>query len=305
MNEYTKIISPVGLLERITQELGDSLTPAEIELLGLVGLSDFLAVTTVVNRERVAGRLCASHDKAEKVAMLIATLGLHCRRSELDLWPQPDLIDGKVKHHAVYIPSGTREEAWAILYFALDSEFAKGAEMAEFNKEFKLVGRLFGYPDCCAEFFLQNEGIQEDRTPSAIKAPGPFPSILNPLFSELYGFSLHFHFACSPACPPSLQIVRKRLRYLCKIAPSAALLEKLGAGISIYGPQVGALLATRYSKIDDTEYSIDELTTESTKSATLFDNSPQPLRLRLHSAHDFEIGGRCFHDKLHFAAVFV
>lgn len=304
MSKHTIIVSPTDLLGKIAQELEKSLAPDHHELFRLAGLSDFLAVATVANRERVAGRICTSGDKAERVLELIASCGIYCKRSSLDLYPQPDLIEGKVKHHATYVARDTHEGAWAVLYFALDPEFASGAEAAEFNRRQDLAGRLFGYPECCSKFFLQNDGRQEDRTPSTIRDTGPFPSILNPLFAELYGFSLHFHFACSPSCVPSLQIARKRLKFLCSLALSASALEHLGAGISIYGPQIGALLATRYSKLDENDYVIDELITGSAAGISLLENLPQPAKLQLRSAHNFQIGGHSFQDDLHFAAVF-
>lgn len=270
----------------------------------LVGFSEFLCCLSVLNRERVAGRISTSQEAAKRVESLIGALGLYCHRSALDLLPQPDLIGGNVKHHGAYVAQGSREEAWAIFYVGVDGEFAKGAEAAELNKEQRLVGRLFGYPDCCSEFFLREDGFNQDRTPGSVRDAGPFPAILNPVLAELYGVSMQFHFACSPRCPQSLEMAKRRLKYLAGYAPAALALEKLGSGIALYGPSLGAALATKFRRVGAGTYEVKEVVTSSDRAADLLAGNGGPARLRLRSAHDFEIKGRSYCDGLHFAALF-
>lgn len=260
----SKLISvnrPPDFIGKIVEELGASLDLNERELLGLLGFSDCLCCLSVANRERAAGRISTSQEQVEHVTSLLESLGLSCHRSALDILPQPDLIRGNVSHSAVYVPQGSEERALAVIYFGLDAEFAIGAESAELNKELALVGRLFGYPECCSEFFMRNDGFNEDRTPASIPDSGPFPSILNPVIAELYGFRLPFHFACSPRCPQSLSIARMRLKYLKQYVPSISIVEKLGAGIAIYGPSIGASLVTRYTQAGPNSYLAEEVIT--------------------------------------------
>lgn len=296
--------TPPDVLGKIIEELNSALAADEAELLRLVGFSEFLCCLSVLRRERVAGRLSVSQDGAGRAAELIEALGLHCRRSALDLLPQPDLIGGHVKHNSVYVPQGSRPQAWAILYIGVDAEFAAGAETAELNREQRLVGRLFGYPECCSEFFLRNDGVNQDRTPSSVTDAGPFPSILNPALNELYGFSLQFHFACSPRCARSLALARARLDYLKEYAPSICAAERLGAGITVYGPSTGAALVTRYRPLGGGAYEAEEVLTWDEKAAEVFSRNGSPPRIRLRAAHDFEIEGKTFNDEAHFAAVF-
>lgn len=296
--------TPPDLLGKVVGELNSALGAGERELLSLLGLSEFLCFLSVLRRERVAGRHCVSQDAAGRVAELAGALGLHCRRSAFDLLPQSDLIGGKVRHNSVYVPQGSREGAWAILYVGADAEFAAGAEAAELSREQRLVGRLFGYPECCSEFFLRNDGVNQDRTPYSVADTGPFPSILNPALNELYGFSLHFHFACSPRCERTLALARARLDYLKRYAPSAAELERLGAGITVYGPSTGAALVARYRPLGGGAYEAEEVFTWDEKAAGLFSGGGAPPRILLRAAHDFEIKGRTFDDESHFAAVF-
>lgn len=305
MSEFAKVTPPADFLGKVTGELASSLEQNKIELLNLLGFSEFLCCLSVANHERAAGRITVPQAKAERIAGLITSLGIYCHRSMFDLLPQPDLAGGEhVNHHAVYVPQGSEAEARAVLYFGLDAEFAGGAETAELSKEQVLVGQLFGYPDCCSEFFLRNSGFNEDRTPQSIPDTGPFPSILNPVLAELFELRLLFHFACSPRCPRSLKIVRDRLNYLTPYAPSIALIEKLGAGLTIYGPSTGAALVSRYSQTAPDTYAVEEAITGSRKARDLFSGNGHPTQIHLHSAHNFEIGDRTFNDDYHFAAIF-
>jgi hypothetical protein len=294
---------PAKFTGHVLTELSASLAPNEKELLGLVGLSDFLCCLSVANQERVSGRISSSQEDAERISNLLASMGLHCHRSALDLLPQPDLIGGTVQHSAVYIPRGTKDEALAVLYIGVDAEFAQGAEAAELNKELELVGLLFGYPKCCSEFFTRNNGYSEDRTPACIPDPGPFPSILNPVLAELYGFRLPFHFVCSPRCTDSLTIAKRRLNYLQRYAPSISTIGTLGAGIALYGPTIGASLVTRYQQIGPNTYTLEEVVTSNKKAKQLFSGKNAPL-IQLHSVHDFEIENSRFTDERYFAAIF-
>ena len=304
MSHSVTVRPPPDFTGKIVGEFNASLEAGQRELLNLVGFSEFLCCLSVLHRERAAGRVSVSQDGAERVASLLDSLGLHCRRSALDLLPQPDLIGGNVKHNSVYVRQGSREEAWAILYFGVDAEFAAGAEVAELNKEQQLVGRLFGYPECCSEFFLRNDGYSQDRTPRSVTDTGPFPSILNPALNELYGFSLQFHFACSPRCACSLALAKTRLNSLKRYAPSIVEMEQLGAGITVYGPTTGAVLVTRYRPVGDNLYETEEVMTWNEKAAELFHGNGSPPRIRLRSAHEFEIKGTILKDESHFAAVF-
>lgn len=304
MSYSVTVRTPQDFQGKILEEFDASLGAEQKELLSLVGFSEFLCCLSVFSRERVAGRISVSQERAARVVELINSLGLHCRRSALDLLPQPDLIGGNVKHNSVYVQQGSREEAWAILYLGVDAEFAAGAETAELNKEQRLVGRLFGYPECCSEFFLRNDGVNQDRTPHSVTDTGPFPSILNPALNELYGFSLLFHFACSPRCARSLGLAKSRLDGLKRYAPSIVEVERLGAGITIYGPTTGAVLVTRYRPVGDDSYETEEVVTWNERAAELFPANGGPPRIRLRSAHEFEIKGKTLKDDSHFAAVF-
>lgn len=303
MCEAVKVTDPPDLLGKVAEELGRSLEPNKGALLNLVGFSEFLCCLSVANRERAAGRISAPVGRAERTADLISSLGLHCHRSMFDLLPQQDMADGKhVNHHAVYVPRDSAEGAKAVLYFGIDAEFAKGAETAELSREPVLVGQLFGYPDCCSRFFLQNTGFDEDRTPQSVPDTGPFPSVLNPIVAELYEVRLLFHFACSPRCERSLTMVRNRLNYLARYAPSVSQIERLGDGIAVYGPSIGAALVTRYTRTEPDTYRIEEVSTWSDKARALFSGDGAQLRFR--SAHDFQLGDVTFNDDRHFAAFF-
>lgn len=296
--------TPSDFKGKVAGELNAALEADKRELLDLVGFFEFLCCLSILDRERVAGRVAVSQERAAAVVRLVSSMGLHCRRSDFDLLPQPDLVGANFKHNCVYVRRDSRVGAWAILYIGLDEEFARGAEAAELNKEQRLVGHLFGYPECCSEFFLQGDGVNQDRTAASVADAGPFPSILNPALNELYGFSLQFHFACSPRCTRSLALAKGRLSSLRRYMPSIIEVEKLGAGITIYGPTTGAVLVTRYRSQGDDLYEVEEVTTWNEKAAELFAADGSLPRVRLNSAHEFQIGGKTLKDDSHFAAVF-
>jgi hypothetical protein len=304
VSNSTDVKNPSNLLPRVTQELVASLGDNERELLNMIGVSEFLCCLSVLNRERVAGRTSVSQKQADQVMNLINSMGLHCHRSMFDLLPQSDLIGGNINHHCTYVLQGSQEGARAMLYFGIDAEFAKGAETAELTKQQQLVGRLFGYPECCIEFFNNNDGFNQDRTPNSIKDVGPFPSILNPITGELYGISLQFHFACSPRCAKSLEIIKTRLKNIIPYSPSIVELEKLGEGIGLYGPSIGTALITRFIQIEHDTYVAQETVTSSKKARHLVSSDGRATRSHLRSAHEFDVEGVAFNDDSHFAAVF-
>ena len=99
-------------------------------------------------------------------------------------------------------------------------------------------------------------------------------------------------------------MVRRRQKYLTPYAPSINSLEKLGEGIALYGPSIGASLVNRYKQVAPDSYEVEEVITCSDKAAKLFSANGKLTQIRLHSPHEFEVGDRTFNDDLHFAAFF-
>lgn len=298
------VTTTFNLAETITRELYSVLESRQKELLSLVGLLDFVTVMSVVTGERAAGRISAATEDVSHISNLASALGVYVYRSRFDWREQPDLVNGKVNHRICAIPRASHPDATTLLYFGGDRELAEGAEAAELTSRLQLVGRLYGYPNCCSRFFAAAGESYFDKNPRSVSCLGPFPSILNPLLPELYGFSLHFHFTCSPGCEPSRKAAQARLNSLSRSAPSARQIEDIGAGIAFYGPRLGAFLAREYERVSEKEYVLNRIVTRNPHSTRLFETTNKRAVVHLNSAHDFAIQDQRYQDPLHFAAIF-
>lgn len=296
--------APIAFRAIIEEELAPGLSPHQRELLKLVGMTDYLAYITVANRERVAGRLTLQPDKADAVAELIQSLGVHCRRSEFDIWTRRKLVEGTV-HQGSLVPRGTQDGAEAVLHLSVDKEIAERLDAVEINNEHALIGRLFGYPACCTRKFAEITSAELDKTAGGIPGTGPFPKALNPIFRYLYGLNLLFHFPCTPECKASMEIHQQRRQYLRGLSASTDAYDTLASGIAFYGPEVGIALVTKYRQLDEDTYLAQELVTRSKKSIERFSGNGDDLRIQLRSQHAFRIGDDDFDSRHQFAARFI
>lgn len=295
---------PIAFRAIIQEELAPNLNRHQRNLLNLVGITDFLACMTVANGERVAGRLSLQPDKADAVTESIRSLGIHCRRSDFDMWTQRKLVEGTV-HQGSLVPRDTQDGAEAVLHFSVDKEIAEQLDAVEINNEHTLIGRLFGYPACCTQKFKEITSAELDKTAGCIPGTGPFPKVLNPIFRYLYGLNLLFHFPCTPECAVSLKLHQQRRQYLRGLSAYTDAYDTLAAGIAFYGPEVGIALVSKYRQIDENTYLAQEIVTRSKKSVERFSGNGNNSHIRLWSQHNFQIGNDVFDNQQQFAARFI
>jgi hypothetical protein len=289
----------------IFAELERSLEPLLQELLVILGFNDFLACWSVYQGSRIAGRIFLPASQVTQVIAILEKLSLHCRRAGHDFLVESAIVDSRcTNHQGVFIPQNSQPTAQAVLYFGRDAEFVRGSEIAELHQKHQLVGQILGYPSCCTNFFLANESFNQDKTPLTITGKGVYPSILNPILAELYGLNLHFHFACSPCCVPSLHIARQHQQSLQPLAPSVAIIDQLGSGILLYGPKLGIGLITSYEVVAPDTYQLQEVITWSDKTASFLTSFASLPQLTLMAAHNFAINTQSFADPWHAAALF-
>lgn len=268
----------------------------------LVGLSNYLAIATVALGERPAGRLLVEKTTADRLVKSIRSMGVSCHRAKFHCIEKPDAVNGT--HHRASFVDGPREGALAVIYFGINSYFAKGAEWAEYTGNHQVAGTLFGYPDCCIAGFAQSKADEADRLPSTITHIGPFPREMNPVTFYVYGVpNLLFHFACSPQCQRSAALAEKRRVFLGSLTRKPRLMKTLGSGIAVYGPKLGIGLITAFRQVDVSEYEILEVTTRHALTRMLFAGRGCQ-RIRLYGAHRFRIGKHLYSGKLTFAAQF-
>jgi len=300
-----RIVEPSPfLLHAVQEELARSLPDEQKPLLKLLGISDFLTCITVVRRERAIGRMILSHEKLEAAGTLVGKLGLHWKRSGCDYMLKDNIVEG-TDHEGAFVPRCSPGANHGVLYFGLCEELVAAAEDLELIGEHRFLGQLFGYPECCVRFLVESRIQRFDKTPEAISDAGPFPSEMNPLLPALYGLHLLFHFPCSPRCEASREILWRRQRYLAHLAPSMSVMARWGAGIALYGPQIGMALVTAYRTIGEGTYMAEEITTRSEQSRRLFLNGMASIHIRIKSCQSFAVGDTVFKHGLCRVAIFV
>ena len=216
--------------------LCDRLQGPERFIADQLGISGYLAVATVAMRARPAGRLAMSRDQVSAFVEAVTALGVHCCIGRVLLVNIPDAIP-ETRHAALFV-TDDRPTAMSLVYFGVSAEIAAGAEQVELYAGHRLLGQLFGYPDCCAEVFVNSETAGPDRLPSTINSLGPFDRIMNPISTYVYRVpSLLFHFPCSPGCKPSITLSHQRSRLLAQIEPSILTIENLGQAWRFTAPK--------------------------------------------------------------------
>ncbi len=230
-------------------------------------------------------------------------LGVHCCIGRVRLVSVPDAIP-ETRHAALFV-TDDRPDFMSLVYFGVTAAIAEGAEQVELYGDHRLLGRLFGFPECCTDFFVGSEAAGSDRLPASIDSLGPFDRLMNPISTYVYGVpNLLFHFPCSPACSPSIMLLEQRSRFLSQIEPSILATENLGRGLALYGPEVGIALATEYEAQGSSTFRLYKVLTRSETTQELF-GARTEATIRFSSPSTFEIDGCAFSRRDQFGALFV
>jgi hypothetical protein len=286
----------------IRARLSDRVQGAERLILSELGLSAYLAIATVATRARAAGRLEIQPDRLHAVVDAATALGVHCRIGRVRLQEVNDSIP-ETRHAALFV-TDDRPGSMHLVYFGVSDLLAAGAEQAELLDDHRLLAQLFGYPHCCAEFYANSTTTGPDRVPASINALGPFDRLLNPVSRYVFGSpSLLFHFACSPACEPSISLSRQRMLFLSEIEPGFRIIENLGSGLALYGPEVGIALATEFEQEPTSAFRLHKIVTRSEATQKLFGTRTEAV-IRFDTPSAFEIDGRRFSRPDQFGALF-
>ena len=222
-------------------------------LISRVGASNFLQVETVALRQRAVGRLILKSEGLAEIESEIRGKGLFYLRAPFYYKPSESPVAG-TSHAGSFVPregEGTR----AVIYFGMTGTLVDGAMYAECAGDHDLLGRLFGYPHCCASSFNGKACAERpDHLPRTVLDVGPFRAEMNPGITWIRRTpQLLFHFPCSPRCAPSYELLLRRdtlARRWFKYDP----LAMLGNGTLLYGPKVGISLVTRSKRLTATTH---------------------------------------------------
>lgn len=238
------------------------------------GLNRYVAVATVAQRKRAAGRVTVEAGDESSFTELAEAVGVRCRIGRARMLRLPDVVKGS--GHAGLFVLEDRPDASVIVYFGLSDALVSGAEAAELHGQHELVGTLFGYPDCCVASFIRQQAVGADYTSAGIPTLGPFSKIANPVVPYVYeAINTLFHFPCRIDCPQSLAIRNARLAWLRDMEPRMSAYQQLGSGLAFYGPELGIGLATEYERLSNDTFDIYCICTRSETTAELFGASPQ------------------------------
>ena len=267
------------------------------------GIANYLAVATVAMHTRPAGRLAIPPAQATEFIQAAQAMGIHCCLGRVRMVSVPDAIP-ETRHAALFVKD-ERPSAMNLIYFGVSAAIAAGAEEVELYGNHRLLGELFGYPNCCTEFFIKSEGAGPDRLPATIGFVGPFERLMNPITTYVYATpNLLFHFPCSPACQASIELAKRRTLFLASIEPRIAATENLGRGIALYGPQVGIGLATEFEAEGEGTFRLLRVVTRSQATHELLATRTEAT-IRFDTPTSFEIDGRRFSRPDQFGALFV
>ena len=285
-----------------SHDLLNRLQGPERAIADALGISGYLAIITVAQRERPAGRLTMPPSVVPAAIAAAQALGVHCQIGRLRMLSVQDAIP-ETRHAARFVIDD-RPDALSLVYFGVSAVIAEGVAEVELRAEHHLLGKMFGYPECCTAFYLGSGHAGADRLPATIATLGPFHRSMNPILPYVYGMpGTLFHFPCSPGCTASMALHRNRMRILTNIDPSIRGLEALGAGLALYGPDIGICLATEYDRRDASTFQLHKIVTRSATTRAFFHTRARP-EIRFTTPHDFEIDGQHFSTPGQFGALF-
>lgn len=182
--------------------------------LGLIVLTE---VIQLINGVRSACRFTMSNQHEALLTKIATQLDLYYIRSGLPVEKYNNSF-----HIGGFNSTDTKNQNNKFYYYlaknntvALLALFSEGAEP-------ELQGKLFGYPQCCINFFVSRFGKgHEDLVYEVAKAKEKC-SFWNNRATKLLGYSLISHFPCSWNCKFSEEIAKKTYFHLKKISPGYA-----------------------------------------------------------------------------------
>ncbi|MBW2980985.1 DUF483 domain-containing protein [Candidatus Woesearchaeota archaeon] len=192
--------------------------------------------------------------------------------------------ENRFSNKGVKIPADSKENGSYFVYISKKEELAEKAKQAESTGDNKELGRLFGYPKCCCEFFEKNFPVESKRQNDYVLAGlresegFTFPFHTNITIRHM-DINLLSHFPCNFRCKESIKLAKQNLKLLEKLSPelgeiSAGMLK----GVVVYTANQGIFLLRDY-KINGNEVSYEGVM--SSVNNKIYDSLKRSKRIKI------------------------
>lgn len=177
-------------------------------------LKDALEIYFTLHELKPVSRLVISESGLDSMKETCEKLGLHYSVGTFKIINKICMMDNDADVAADYF-----------VYFSKDESLPLKAKLAEEEFEDDKVGKLFGYPKCCREFYNKNykeaKQFGNNLAPMIHKNSSHFHYLTNNLLQK-FGYSLISHFPCKHNCMETIKYAKEANKILEKENPALA-----------------------------------------------------------------------------------
>ncbi len=204
------------------------------DLLKHFNLQDALEIYFALHELKPVTRLVISESKLKELNDICSKLGLNFVCGSFKILNRTCIIDKEADVTGSYF-----------VYFSKDEDSANITKKAEENFEDDIVGKMFGYPSCCREFYRNNyaeaKKYGNDFAPITHRETTHFHYLTNNLLRN-FGYFFISHFPCKHNCMESVKYAKEASKILEKENPALAFeIRKRLRGPVFYHKDTGVL----------------------------------------------------------------
>ena len=261
-----------------------------------------LEILYVLEGVKPCTRIIVKEDDLDKTREFLKQFGLCIETSDFKISMDKDLNKGGYSNMAVKVNSDSNFKGDFLVYVAKDKETAEKAKQYERSNDYKNLGLMLGYPECCCDFFKENFNEQSKKDndyviPALTNSKGIVFPYENNTMGRYFDYGLISHFPCSYNCQKSREIGQKHLEVIKKHSQQTAddTLKNLKS-VGIYSDFSGIYLLLDYTLMD-TEVRFNDI--KCTTQGRLFEDLKEFKGLIVIDKHhikikDFTIGDNNF-----------
>jgi len=197
-------------------------------------LDEALEIFLTLHELKPVSRIVVSESKLKEINEFCSNIGLYFAVSSFKIVNKTCIIDKESDVSGSFF-----------VYFSKDENKALEAKEAEEDFDDKKVGELFGYPECCREFYVTNykeaKDYGDDFAPITHRNSTSFSYYTNNLM-RFFGFALISHFPCKHNCMESIKLGKTAYNLISKENPEFAFeLKKKLMNLVFFDKKTGVL----------------------------------------------------------------